>query len=76
MTTIQEIVNYTNNLIQTQEIRGFAYERDTGHKIALRVTGQFSQANLEHLLNQFTELTSFWIEDFAGFMEIIYIYGE
>jgi len=74
MATINEIVEYANNLINSQDIIGFAFERDAGHKIALRISGQFTKANIEHLINQYTEITNYWVESFSGFMEILYEY--
>ena len=76
MTTINEIVEYANNLIKNQDIIGFCLERDEGRQVAIRLSGQFFKAQIEHLLNKYPELTNYWIEDFGGFMEIVYEYLE
>ena len=74
MVTKEEIRTYVNNLISNQDLPALCLIR--GSNIIIRITGQYSKNQVEHLLNQYAEITDYIIQDGKGYIEIFYIYTE
>lgn len=74
MTTKEEIKEYVNTLIANQGLSGLCFI--SGSNVIIRVSGQYSRTNLEHLITQYPEIIDYIIETRAGFVDVFYIYVE
>ncbi len=75
MVTMEEIKEYVNDYIVTNEKEAMCFIRGTNIVIRL-ASGQYFKNNLDHLINQFTEIYDFVIEPKIAFTEIIYFYAS
>ena len=79
MATIQEVVDYVNNLAGTQDIAGRAYPHEGtegGDFVLVRVDGTYTDGQLAHLVNHFEEITGYNVRSGIGWLDIRYTYEE
>ena len=72
MTTIEEIVNEINVLLTSLNKDGFCYDRNGD--ICIKLSGQYTEAQLNYIKNHYAEINTFWVETFSGYFEIVYPY--
>ena len=74
MVTKEEIKDYANELISNQDLDALCLIR--GSNVIIRMTGQYSRNNVEHLINHFDEIIDYMLQDGGGYSEIFYVYEE
>lgn len=75
MATLQEIVDYINDLAATQGVDGKAYPSGTD-VILLRIDGTYTDNQLDHIINRYDEISGFSISAGLGYLNVMYNYEE
>jgi len=73
MATMEEIKDYTNGIIASQNLDAFCFIQ--GSNIIIRLVGQYNRNQIEHLVNQYTEITDYIIQSKGAYVDIFYIYS-